>query len=235
MQHTECEVKVAVISKGPALRDQVYSNIRDRIVSGELEPGRTLVEVELAAELNVSRTPVSNALVMLKERGLLEDDTAKLRIPILKLQDLIGLYWCRMGMDGVAARLAAEQINPKEMKVLEKYLRAWETPQREDDLSALWVSDLNFHQYIYKVAGNVHLSRFAEMTVELASVYRRNTIRRMTDPNSNTSRSRDDVRAEHTAIFEAVVSKDPDRAESAARRHIQMVIKHLGQADMLLD
>jgi DNA-binding GntR family transcriptional regulator len=234
MQHPECNTEAAVITKGPALRDQVYSNIRDRIVSGDLEPGRTLVEVEIAAELNVSRTPVSNALVMLKERGLLEDDSGKPRVPVLKLSDVVDLYWCRMGMDGVAARLAADKIGAKDTKTLEKYLKAWETPEREDDLSALWVSDLNFHQHIYKVAGNPHLSRFAEMTVELAAVYRRNTIRRMTDPSSGTSRSRDDVRAEHYAIFEGISSKNPETAEEAARRHIQMVIKHLGQADMVI-
>lgn len=223
-----------MVSRGPALREQVYDHIRDRIVSGSLEPGRVLVEVELAAELKVSRTPVSNALVMLKERGLLEDEGGRLRVPLLKLEDVIGLYWCRMGMDGIAARLAAQKITAKDLRLLEKYLKAWESPQREDDLSALWVSDLNFHQHIYKVAGNVHLSRFSEMTVELASVYRRNTIRRMTDPTSRTSRSRDDVRAEHHAIFEAIAARNPDRAEEAARRHIQMVIKHLEQADMLL-
>lgn len=223
-----------MVSRGLALRDQVYNHIRDRIVSGELEPGHTLVEVEVAAELNVSRTPVSNALVMLRERGLLEDDGGKPRVPVLRLFDVIDLYWCRMGLDGIAARLAAEKIGAREAKVLEKYLRAWESPQREDDLSALWVSDLNFHQHIYKVAGNAHLSRFSEMTVELASVYRRNTIRRMTDPNSGTSRSRDDVRAEHQAIFEAIVHRQPDQAEEAARQHIRMVIKHLGQADMVI-
>lgn len=223
-----------MVLRGLALRDQVYNHIRDRIVSGELEPGRVLVEVEIAAELSVSRTPVSNALVMLKERGLLEEEGSKLRVPVLKLSDLIALYWCRMGMDGIAARLAAERIGAKDAKVLEKYLKAWESPQREDDLSALWVSDLNFHQHIYKVAGNLHLSRFSEMTVELASVYRRNTIRRIADPSSGTSRSRNDVRAEHQAIFEAIVSKKPDAAEEAARQHIRMVIKHLGQADMVI-
>lgn len=223
-----------MVSRGLALREQVYMHIRNRIVTGELEPSRVLVEVEIAAELSVSRTPVSNALVMLKERGLLEDDGGKLRVPVLKLSDLIDLYWCRMGMDGIAARLAAERISAKDARVLEKHLKTWELPQREDDLSALWVSDLNFHQHIYKVAGNLHLSRFAEMTVELASVYRRNTIRRMTDPTSGTSRSRDDVRAEHQAIFEAIVSKRPADAEEAARQHIRMVIRHLEQADMVL-
>jgi DNA-binding GntR family transcriptional regulator len=223
-----------VITRGPALRDQVYNLIRDRIVSGDLEPGRVLVEVELAAELKVSRTPISNALVMLKERGLIEDDGGRLRVPVLKLEDVVQLYWCRMAHDGLASRLAAERITPSELKKLERYLRAWESPQQEDDHSALWVNDLKFHQLIYRVAGNKHLLRFAEMTLELAAVYQRNTIRRMTNPASGTSRSRDEVRAEHEAIYKAIAARDPDQAEEAARQHIRMVIRHLEHADILL-
>jgi DNA-binding GntR family transcriptional regulator len=224
-----------MISRGPALRDQVYENLRDRIVSGELRPGQPLVEVELAAQLQVSRTPVSNAMVMLKERGLLEDVNGKLQVPILKLEDVVNLYWCRMALDGLAARLAAERITPKDLKTLEKHLRTWETPQRERDESALWVSDLDFHRLIYEVSDNRHLVRFSEMTAELAAVYRRNTIRRMTDPQVRTTRSRDDVRAEHQAIFAAIAAHHPERAEISAREHIRMVIKHLEQADMMLE
>lgn len=226
---------VCLISRGPALRDQVYSHIRDQIVSGALEPGHLIVEVELASELNVSRTPVSNALVMLKERGLLEDEGGKLRVPVLKLEDVVGLYWGRMGMDGIAARLAAERIGAKDLKTLEKYLRAWESPPREDDLSALWVNDMNFHHLIYEVAGNRHLMRFSELTAELASVYRRNTFRRTINGQSSMGRSRDDVRREHEAIFQAIEAHNPEDAEIAARQHIQNVIAHLGHADVVIE
>ncbi len=224
-----------MISRGKALREQVYENIRDRIINGELHPGDGLVEVELAAQLNVSRTPVSNALVMLRERGLIDDNNGRLEVSVLKLEDVVNLYWCRMGLDGVAAFLAAEKIEKPDLKKLETYLKAWETPIRESDSSALWVSDLQFHHHIYQVAGNRHLIRFSEIAAELAAVYRRNTIRRMSDPQSGTSRSRDDVRAEHHAIFDAIAAKNPQAAEQAARRHIQMVIKHLELADMTLE
>jgi DNA-binding GntR family transcriptional regulator len=227
--------RLAMISRGRALRDQVYENLRDRIVNGELQPGDALVEVELAAQLQVSRTPVSNALVMLRERGLIQDVGGRMEVCVLKLEDVVDLYWCRMGLDGISARLAATRIGAKDLKILEQHLKAWETPIRESDLSALWVSDLKFHQHIYEVSGNRHLVRFSEMAAELAAVYRRNTIRRMNDPQSGTSRSRDDVRAEHHAIFDAIAAHDPDAADAAARKHIQMVIKHLEQADMMLD
>lgn len=96
-----------MISRGPALRDQVYSHIRDRIVQGTLEPGRVIVEVELAAELNVSRTPVSNALVMLKERGLLEDYARNYEID--------GIMWCnerKSPLDDLIAGNPANDFSP---------------------------------------------------------------------------------------------------------------------------
>ncbi len=223
-----------MISRAPALREQVYTNIRDRIVNGEFEPGRVLVEVELADQLQVSRTPVSNALIMLKERGLLEEEGSRLRVPILSLPDVVQLYWCRMAHDGLASRLTAQRITDNEVQKLKSYLQTWETPEQENDYSALWVNDLNFHQLIYQLAGNKHLLRFSETTMELGAAYQRNTFRRMTDPNSGTGRSRNDVRAEHEAIFEAIASRRPDQAEEAARQHIWMVIHHLEQADIVL-
>ena len=225
-----------MISKGPALRDQVYIHLRDRIISGDFHPGEFLVEADLAEELKVSRTPVSNALVMLKERGLLEDHGGKAQVPILELADIVNLYWCRMALDGVAARLAATTISDLDLKRLQTHLQAWESPPRESDDSALWVSDLNFHNLIYEVTGNRHLMRFSQIAAELAAVYRRNTIRRLDEPGAGArQRSREDVRREHEAIFEAVRARDADGAEAAARAHIRNVIQHLERADLLDD
>lgn len=224
-----------MVVKGPALRDQVYNHIRDRIVNGGFEPGHLIVEVELASELQVSRTPVSNALVMLRERGLLEDEGGRLHVPVLKLDDVISLYWCRLALDGLASRLAAQKITDEELHRLESYLQAWESPVKEDDLSALWVSDLNFHLMIYQVAHNRHLLRFSEMTTELASVYRRNTIRRLSDPFRSSQRTRDDVRQEHHAIFQAIAERNPDLAEENSRQHILNVIRHLETADLVVE
>ncbi len=224
-----------MVVKGPALREQVYNHIRDRIVSGAFEPGHLMVEVELASDLQVSRTPVSNALVMLRERGLLDDEGGRLHVPVLKLEDVINLYWCRLALDGLASRLAAQKITDPELLRLESYLQAWETPEEEDDLSALWVSDLNFHLMIYQVAHNRHLLRFSQMTTELASVYRRNTIRRLADPFRSSQRTRDDVRCEHQAIFQAIAQRQPDLAEETARQHILNVIQHLETADLVVE
>ena len=212
------------ITRGPTLSEQVYTLIRDRIVSGHFLPGESLSESELAQELKVSRTPVSNALGILVERGLLEQAAGRYAIPNLTLKDIVDLYVCRLAFDATATRLAAQQIRKAELKQLEQQLKVWENPPEEDHLHALWVADLSFHETIYKVSKNRHLIRFAQIASELAAVYRRNTIRRL---GQKGDRSKEDVRLEHLEIFEALAAYDAEMAEAAAQRHIENVIRHL--------
>jgi DNA-binding GntR family transcriptional regulator len=220
-----------VISRNPNLSEQVYSYLKDRIIRGDYPPGKHVSEIELAQELKVSRTPVSIALTILTERGLLEHKAGKLFVPKLTLKDVIDLYQCRLAFDGLATRMAASLISKKDLSHLAKHLKVWEKPAKEDDLYALWVADLSFHETIYRVSDNRHLIRFAQIASELAAVYRRNTIRRLGE--NNRQRSKEDVRLEHQKIYEALIAHDPDAAEAAAKTHIQNVIEHLNTMEVI--
>jgi DNA-binding GntR family transcriptional regulator len=222
---------VEIISRNPNLSEQVYSYLKDRIIRGDYPPGKHVSEIELAQELKVSRTPVSIALTILTERGLLEHEAGKLSVPKLTLKDVIDLYCCRLAFDALATRLAATLISKKDLNQLAKHLKVWEKPAKEDDLYALWVADLSFHETIYKVSNNRHLIRFAQIAAEQAAVYRRNTIRRLSQENKQ--RSKEDVRLEHQHIFEALAAHDPDAAEVAAKTHIQNVIDHLNTMEVI--
>lgn len=223
------------ITRGPTLAEQVYSLVRERIVNGDLQPGAAVVESELASELEVSRTPVSNALIMLKERGLLEEAGGRATVPRLTLQHVLDLYLCRLALDGVAARCAAAAIGARDLAALERNLEVWEGHLPEDDRSALWVADLRFHETIYRVCGNPHLSRFAQIAGELVAVYRRRTLRRLGDGAAEgaAGRTREDVRREHRAIYRALERRDPGAAERAARDHIENVMRHLENSEVI--
>ena len=225
------EAQVQTISRSPTLSEQVYAYIRDHIINGEFEPGKQVSEVDLTQVLNVSRTPVSIALAILVERGLLKQRSGKLFVPELSLKDVVDLYVCRLAFDATATRLAAEQITKVELGQLAKQLKVWDTPAKEDDLYALWVADLSFHETIYQVSGNQHLVRFAQIASELAAIYRRSTIRRIT--SGDKKRSKEDVRLEHQVIYDALAAHDADAAEAAAKTHIEKVIEHLSQMEIV--
>ncbi len=219
------------ISRSPTLSEQVYKFIRERIIQGEYLPGKQIFEVELAQELKVSRTPVSIALSVLVERGLLVQQAGKISVPQLSLKDVLDLYVCRLAFDATATRLAAELITKKELEQLAKQLKVWESPTKDDDLYALWVADLSFHETIYQVSNNKHIIRFAQIATEQVSVYRRNTIRRLSEERKQ--RSKEDVRKEHQMIYEALAARDAEAAEAAAKLHIQNVIDHLTQLEII--
>lgn len=225
------------IARGPTLGEQVYIYIRDRIINGDYRPGQVLVESELAQKLEVSRTPVSNALIMLKERGLLEEQGSKLAVPVLTIKDVMDLYQCRLAFDGLATRMAAELISAKDLRRLEGNLQIWEEREGaddEDDFHALWVADLEFHDIIYQVTENRHLIRFAQISTDLLAVYRRNTILRLDeDESAKHPRTRHDVWLEHRHIFEAIKGRDPEVAEQAAREHIHNIIEHLEHMEVI--
>ncbi len=217
------------IEKGPTLGEQVFEYIREGIVTERLRAGQVLVESELAQELKVSRTPVSNAVIMLKERGLMEERGGKLVVLDLSIHDVIELYQCRLAFDGLAARLAADRITPAQLEALSARMDAWRTVIEVTDTHALWVADLGFHAAVYEASCNKHLRRFSEMATDLLSTYRRVILENLTS-HPDQYRSAADVRQEHQAICDALLVRDADAAEGAARAHIGNVIAFLERA-----
>jgi DNA-binding GntR family transcriptional regulator len=214
------------IARGPTLGEQVYAYIREKILNDYYRPGQVIVESELAQELNVSRTPVSNAVIMLKERGLIEDRGGKLTVLDLSVRDVIDLYQCRLAFDGLAARLAAQRISDADLDELAHHLDVWEEVVEAPKAHALWIADLAFHELIYAASGNPHLKRFSEIATDLLSTYRRVILDNLAH-GSDHQRGPEDVRREHTALYHQLRARDAVGAEAAAREHISNVIAFL--------
>jgi len=228
MQYAACrwEAYVARVMRGPTLGEQVYAYVRDQIISGHFRPGEVIVESELASALDVSRTPVSNAIIMLKERGLVEERNGRFATLDLTISDVIDLYQCRLAFDGLAAQLAADRINESQLERLESLLDAWEHPGEGVDSKSLWVADLSFHEAIYEASQNSHLIRFSEIAADLLSTYRRVILANLASSRT-PGRTQADVRREHEGIFLALQQRDAGAAESLARAHVARVIEYL--------
>jgi DNA-binding GntR family transcriptional regulator len=226
MLHAACKERLNLldISRKVYLGDQVYGILKDRIISGHYEPGELIVESDVANDLKVSRTPVSNAFIKLKERGLIEYDVNRFSVTRLTLKSIIDLYKCRLAFDVLATGIAALRVTDEDLSELEKYIQIWDESSNPSDL---WVADLRFHEKIYDLSDNPHLKRFSVIATELLSVYRRVNISRLPKQLGQKERSQQDVISEHREIFSALCERDEVRAENAARNHILNVINNL--------
>jgi DNA-binding GntR family transcriptional regulator len=131
--------------------DLVYTSLRDAISDGTLPPGERITQEDLAARLNVSRSPVLQALRLLKKDGLLEEAPGRGLIVTRLDPDRIGhLYQVRGALDGLAARLAAQRQQKIPMVLIERGRQV----TKSTDIGAMIEADMAFHRAIYEASGN---------------------------------------------------------------------------------
>jgi DNA-binding GntR family transcriptional regulator len=191
------------------LADQVFDRAVEAIVSGEIEAGAPISEIEIADRFGVSRGPAREAIFRLESKGLLTR-TAHLgaRVVALTLEDLRSLYEMREALECKAARLAASRILDETLTHMAFILemasgKAYYQLGTDDD----------FHVMIIRASGNVRIER--ALCEELYDVLRLYRFR------SSLTQGRASVAwDEHQAILKALRARDPDAAEQAMRHHI---------------
>src|ERR1700730_13928498 len=137
--------------------EAVYRALRHGIVHGQLAPGERLRSDALANELHVSRTPVREALRKLEAEGLVEQSGSRLVVRALSEQDLTELFYVREALEGMAARLAAENATPTEIVEIKELLKDMETVRRRGDVDALRGLTGEFHQLVCRASHNDRL------------------------------------------------------------------------------
>src|SRR5690606_12292208 len=105
------------------LRELVFEVLREAIITGKLRPGERLMEVQLAEELGVSRTPVREAIRKLELEGLvLMIPRRGAYVAEISMKDIADVFEIRAALEGLAAQLAAERCTPEEIENLERSL-----------------------------------------------------------------------------------------------------------------
>ena len=191
--------------------DFVKSRIREGIRGGRYQPGERIRESEVAEWLNVSRTPVREALRRLESEGLLTFVSWRgVVVRELDRQQVSELYAMREILEGAAARLAARHISEAELDVLDMLL---ETADKVGD-EPTKLADLNrqFHQAIQSAAHNRYLTESLEQHRGTLALLRGTTYAVEGRPEAAAS--------EHRAIVKAIRDRNPEKAEIAARTHI---------------
>jgi len=189
--------------------DRVYAILRERILAGELEPESRLHQEGISAELGVSRTPVREAIARLAAEGLVELLANRgARVAAVRPGDMEAAYVARLGIEPLAARLAAARRDPGELTKLRKTL----TPARRG-AKAAYAASRAFHRELALASGNRFLVEFAE-TLWAGRLGLHVYAQQMTPEQFAKDAS------EHERILDAIEAGDEDTAERLTREHI---------------
>ncbi len=199
------------------LRDGVYERLLAEILDGRIAPGSNLREERLAADLDVSRTPVREALRKLAEEGFVEylpHRGAKLLMPTPALAREI--FQIREALEAVAVREAAVRISAARLLLLRDHMEMLRPRVAAGDLSD--AGDL-VHEEIFAACQNRRLEQIMQVFGGQVK-WLQNLASQLPDRLRHAFR-------EHDSIVTALESRDPEWAESALRAHIRNTLHDL--------
>lgn len=192
--------------------EHVYRRLRDAIQRGEFKSGHRVMEIDVAAWLNVSRTPVRDAIRRLESEGMLEHAPRNgLVVASLDRQSVMELYVMREVLEGTAARLCARHASDMEVQDLLDLVER--ERQLEGDFEGLARHNQRFHQAVHRGAHNRYLEK------SLAAV--NDSMVLLGTPLMLLPHRAQTAAAEHARLVEAIRRHDPDAAEEAARSHVR--------------
>lgn len=140
------------------LRDVVFHTLREAILKGDLKPGERLMELQLAAKLGVSRTPIREAIRMLEQEGLAVTVPRRgAEVAKMTEKDMQDVLQVREALDELAASIACELITEVEMEQLEQAAADFETATETKDVKRIADTDMVFHDIIYHATRNPKL------------------------------------------------------------------------------
>lgn len=198
----------------PSRTEQVYEAIVDDICTGKLAPGTPLRQEQLAERFNVSRQPVQQALLLLRNQGLVREFGRRgLEVAPLDREFVSHLYDLRALLDGYAAKLAAARRSDDWLAEAAVIVHAGERAYTDRSYAHMITADVEFHRSVVEASGN-------PLLVESAGVMWRNVQRVMGEVLLQGAGPAW-VWEDHAAILDAIARGDGVHAEALARRHAE--------------
>jgi DNA-binding GntR family transcriptional regulator len=205
---------MAQLQTQPTLVEQVVNAIVSEIVDGDLPANARLIQDELARAYGVSRQPVQQALLLLRDRGLVREAPGRgLIVSPLDVDFVRNLYEVRAMLDGLAARLAAERGAARANDEGQAFIDAGRAAVASGSLSAQIEADMRFHAFINELSGNPLIG---ETTAPHWPYLRRV----MGEVLRDDEQMPEVILEEHVAILDAIVAGKGAQAEVLSREHI---------------
>lgn len=196
------------------LREVVSETMREAIVNGTLKPGERLMEIQLAEELGVSRTPVREAIRKLELEGFVVMIPRRgTYVAGLSIKDINEVFEIRTALDVLAAGLAAERITEEELEQMERLMVEIGEHIDKGDMDAIITLDSEFHDILYKASRNDRLVGIINNLREQFTRFRSISI-------AYPGRLKNTLE-EHRQLVEAIAQRNSDTAQQLAREHME--------------
>lgn len=205
------------LQRSQLLHEQTYEMLRAAILSGELAAGSRLIETQLAEQLQVSRTPIREALRLLQRDHLVTvDPQGAMRVALLSIDDAVQLYDCRIALEQLSVSAACRMATPEQIEQIEATLQQAERAILNSSHSLtpyqLLHLDYQFHRLLAESSDNTWLVQILDQVFDKMSLLRLRTI----EHNPNVL----EIRGEHRRILEAVRKRDALAAMQAIQYHL---------------
>jgi GntR family transcriptional regulator, vanillate catabolism transcriptional regulator len=212
------------------LVDEVTKHLRELIISGEIPPGSQLLQLELAKQLGVSRTPLREAFRILERDGLVRISNGNRTIGVVRWtsEELRDLYEVREVIDGLAARLVAQRgMSPELDAELRRRLDQMEDSLSARDHTSEVEAHVAFHALIAEHCGNSRVVGLLPLIRMTGSSLFPAVDSAFTDTEgaADSKRYLQEGAEHHRAVYEAMLAGDDRRAEDLARRHIRATLR----------
>ncbi|NHN33421.1 GntR family transcriptional regulator [Paenibacillus agricola] len=199
------------------IRDYVYDTLKKNIMELRLEPGRLISEKDLVEMLEVSRTPIREALVKLSQEELIETTPQKgSMISLIDLQHVEESRFIRETLEAAIVREACMKLNKEQVLGLQNLISLQELCESEENYERLFELDEEFHKSIIIGCGR---SRAWGLIQQVTTHYNRIRFLRL-----STNHDWKIIMIQHHGIVRAIRDKNPDEAEKVLRDHLELVV-----------
>lgn len=203
--------------------------LRDAVTGGVYRPKERLVEEDLARAFGTNRAVVRGALAALQQEGLVTRERNRgAHVRLIEPDEAIEILEARTVLEALVARRAAERIDDQGMAELDAIVGRMGECATSGDLMAYSELNARFHAIVLRYGGHGTLQKLLAQLQSQSVRYQFRTVLAPGRPASSL--------AEHQEIAAAMAARDPERAERAARRHVERVtetVRSLAALDRL--
>lgn len=208
--------------------DKIRLKIEDAIKEGTLLPGDPIDDAELAAQYQVSRTPIREALIQLQAQGMVTSlPRGGMIVAKMDLQQLLSLWELLAELEGVTVRLACQRMTADELAAIVQMHEDSRAVMEADDVAGWQESNLRFHELIYRAARNPYLRQEVLRMRTRTGYYRRHAFGALGRITVSFEQHRD--------VVEAFKKRDAEAASAAMIAHMRPASDAKGLTDFIVN